>query len=78
MYFTATFPYVLMGILCIRGATLPGAILGIKAYLVPDWSKLASMEVGIFFFVPPMLFFDLVLKTSRADSIWFVQVCVSC
>lgn len=47
MYFTATFPYVLMGILFIRGATLPGAYLGIQAYLVPDWSKLATMEVWI-------------------------------
>lgn len=47
MYFTATFPYVLMGILAIRGATLPGAILGIEAYLVPDWSKLWTMEVWI-------------------------------
>jgi SNF family Na+-dependent transporter len=47
MYFTATFPYVLMMILCIRGATLPGAALGIEAYLVPDWSKLWTMEVWV-------------------------------
>lgn len=47
MYFTATFPYVLMMILCIRGATLPGAALGIEAYLVPDWTKLWTMEVWV-------------------------------
>ena len=45
MYFTATSPYVLMTILLIRGVTLPGAIDGIKFYLIPDWKKLADTKV---------------------------------
>jgi len=47
MYFTATFPYVMMIILLIRGATLKGAYKGIIYYLKPDISRLADPEVWI-------------------------------
>ncbi|KAG2455338.1 SC6A8 protein, partial [Polypterus senegalus] len=47
VYFTATFPYVVLIILLIRGVTLPGAHDGILYYLKPDWSKLASAQVWI-------------------------------
>ncbi|XP_051789452.1 sodium- and chloride-dependent creatine transporter 1 [Erpetoichthys calabaricus] len=47
VYFTATFPYVVLIILLIRGVTLPGAYDGILYYLKPDWSKLASAQVWI-------------------------------
>ena len=46
MYFTVPAPYVLMLILLVRGATLEGAIEGIKFYLVPDFSKLLEFQVG--------------------------------
>uniref|UniRef100_H3CRA5 Transporter n=1 Tax=Tetraodon nigroviridis TaxID=99883 RepID=H3CRA5_TETNG len=46
-YFTATFPYVMLLILLIRGVTLPGAGVGIYYYLYPDLSGLAKMEVWI-------------------------------
>lgn len=49
-YFTATFPYVMLLILLIRGVTLPGALDGIYYYLSPDWNRLANIEVLFFFF----------------------------
>uniref|UniRef100_A0A6Q2YSX7 Transporter n=1 Tax=Esox lucius TaxID=8010 RepID=A0A6Q2YSX7_ESOLU len=45
VYFTATFPYVMLGVLLVRGLTLPGAIDGIKFYLYPDPARLADPQV---------------------------------
>ncbi|OWJ99318.1 SLC6A8 [Cervus elaphus hippelaphus] len=47
VYFTATFPYVVLVVLLVRGVLLPGALDGIIYYLKPDWSKLASPQVWI-------------------------------
>ncbi|CAM4624637.1 unnamed protein product [Lepidochelys kempii] len=47
VYFTATFPYVVLIVLLIRGVLLPGAGAGILYYLKPDWSKLGSPQVWI-------------------------------
>lgn len=45
VYFTATFPYLMLLVLLVRGLTLPGALDGIKFYLWPDPARLADPQV---------------------------------
>uniref|UniRef100_A0A2K5Y720 Transporter n=1 Tax=Mandrillus leucophaeus TaxID=9568 RepID=A0A2K5Y720_MANLE len=45
VYFTATFPYLMLVILLVRGVTLPGAYQGIIYYLKPDLFRLKDPQV---------------------------------
>ena len=45
VYFTATFPYVVLTILLVRGVTLEGATDGIIFYLKPDLERLLDSQV---------------------------------
>ncbi|XP_009556762.2 sodium-dependent serotonin transporter [Cuculus canorus] len=47
VWVTATFPYIILFILLVRGATLPGAWRGVLYYLKPDWHKLLATEVWV-------------------------------
>ncbi|XP_068134520.1 sodium-dependent proline transporter isoform X1 [Hyperolius riggenbachi] len=47
VYFTATFPYVILIMLLVRGVTLEGAWIGIKFYLTPQFDHLLSSKVWI-------------------------------
>ncbi|XP_055957220.1 sodium- and chloride-dependent taurine transporter-like isoform X2 [Patella vulgata] len=44
VYLTAIAPYIIITIILIRAATLPGAIDGVKFYIIPDFSKLANPQ----------------------------------
>ncbi|XP_052354949.1 sodium- and chloride-dependent GABA transporter 2-like isoform X5 [Oncorhynchus keta] len=45
VYLTATFPYLMLAILLVRGITLPGAAQGIIYYLNPNITRLADPQV---------------------------------
>ena len=57
-YFTALFPYVVLTIMLIRGATLPGAWTGIKFFINPVWGDMLKAEVScdVFRFLKYLLF----------------------
>ncbi|XP_059171992.1 sodium- and chloride-dependent GABA transporter ine-like [Physella acuta] len=48
VYFTATFPYVVLIILLVRGVTLPGSIDGIKFFIEPRWELLLEAKVWVY------------------------------
>ncbi|KAM9333408.1 sodium-dependent proline transporter [Pholidichthys leucotaenia] len=45
VYVTATFPYIVLIVLIIRGATLEGSLQGVAFYLTPDWNRLRNAQV---------------------------------
>lgn len=47
VYFTVTFPYVILIALLIHYAQLPGALEGIKFFILPQWEKLLLLEVRL-------------------------------
>jgi SNF family Na+-dependent transporter len=47
VYVTATFPYLVLLVLGIRGWMLPGAADGIKFYIYPDFSRLLDQTIWI-------------------------------
>ncbi|RXN38889.1 sodium- and chloride-dependent GABA transporter 2-like protein [Labeo rohita] len=51
VYFTATFPYVMLLVLLIRGLTLPGALQGVVFYLYPEPARLYDPQ-GLFVALP--------------------------
>ncbi|KAK3574586.1 hypothetical protein QTP86_010846 [Hemibagrus guttatus] len=47
VYFTATFPYVMLVVLLVHGLMLPGAAEGIRFYLYPDITHLKDPQVWL-------------------------------
>ncbi|XP_035999565.1 solute carrier family 6 member 4b [Fundulus heteroclitus] len=57
VWVTATLPYIVLFILLIRGATLPGAWRGVVFYLKPQWNKL--LETSVWVDAAAQIFFSL-------------------
>lgn len=55
VWVTATLPYIVLFILLIRGATLPGAWRGVVFYLKPQWGKLLETSVSCAKSVPELV-----------------------
>uniref|UniRef100_A0A0M3IFH9 Transporter n=1 Tax=Ascaris lumbricoides TaxID=6252 RepID=A0A0M3IFH9_ASCLU len=47
VYLTASFPYIMLICLLVRGLTLPGASLGLEFYLKPNFAKLLESKVWV-------------------------------
>ena len=45
VYVTALFPYCVLVVMLARGVTLPGALDGVRYFLVPKWADLAKPSV---------------------------------
>ena len=45
VYFTATFPYVVLLVLLVLGCSLPGAGQGLYYLFVPEWEKLGTIKI---------------------------------
>merc|ERR1712012_1095941 len=57
VYFTATFPYLVLIALLVRGVTLPGAIDGLLLLFVPKWEKM--LEINVWRDAASQMFFSL-------------------
>ncbi|KAJ8917439.1 hypothetical protein NQ315_005486 [Exocentrus adspersus] len=82
VYFTATFPFLILFVLLIRGLTLPGAWDGVYFYIYPQWDQLTNLKVWadaaiqIFFSLGPgwggivnMASYNDFRNNNRRDSI---------
>ncbi|XP_053672297.1 sodium- and chloride-dependent glycine transporter 1 [Anopheles nili] len=82
VYFTATFPFAILAVLLVRGVTLPGAMDGIRFYIMPQWDQLwnlrvwADAAVQIFFSLGPgwggivnMASYNRFKNNTKLDSI---------
>jgi len=57
VYFTATFPYLVLIALLVRGVTLPGALDGLLLLFVPKWEKM--LEINVWRDAASQMFFSL-------------------
>ncbi|XP_070552981.1 sodium- and chloride-dependent glycine transporter 1-like [Ptychodera flava] len=71
VYFTATFPYVVLLIVFIRGITLPGASDGIRFYIYPEWERLQSANVWID--AAAQIFFSLSAASNKFHNHVYVD-----
>ncbi|TKS78723.1 Sodium-dependent serotonin transporter [Collichthys lucidus] len=68
VWVTATLPYIVLFILLIRGATLPGAWKGVVFYLKPQWGKLLETSISLLTAVHQPDFYTT--DTNPRCSVW--------
>lgn len=64
VYFTATFPYVVLLLLLIRGVTLEGYYDGILFYIIPKWEEISKPKVKHTLFIWKHLRVNLLVYQS--------------
>ncbi|XP_022105054.1 sodium- and chloride-dependent neutral and basic amino acid transporter B(0+)-like [Acanthaster planci] len=67
VYFTATFPYVVLIILLIRGLTLPGSDKGVYFFITPRWEYLVKPKVWLDAVV--QIFYSLSVATGGLQTL---------
>ncbi|XP_061663815.1 sodium- and chloride-dependent betaine transporter-like isoform X1 [Syngnathoides biaculeatus] len=67
VYFTATFPYLMLILLFLRGVSLPGAGEGLKFYLLPDFGRLGDLDV--WFDAGTQVFFSFAVSQGVLTSL---------
>lgn len=65
VYVTATFPYLVLIVLIVRGATLQGSLQGVVFYLTPDWQRLSNAQVRLKY---PLLDLTRAMIPSSGDA----------
>ncbi|XP_017731278.1 PREDICTED: sodium-dependent proline transporter isoform X4 [Rhinopithecus bieti] len=80
VYFTATFPYLILLMLLVRGVTLPGAWKGIQFYLTPQFHHLLSSKAMTMLPLSPFwsfLFFFMLLTLGLDSQFAFLETIVT-
>lgn len=66
VYFTATFPYLVLLVLLVRAVTLPGSWNGIMYFIWPKWELLADPKVCTYYIL--LLLHDLKYKKKKLQK----------
>lgn len=73
VYFTATFPYIVLLVLFINGLMLEGSLEGIKLLFIPKWNQLLDVNVSIKYrpvYRPTFVGFGEEVQKVRLEEIW--------
>ena len=64
VYFTATFPYVIIFIILVRGVMLQGSAKGIEYFIKPKWELLKEPKVDKIIIILCYFYSDILVMTQ--------------